>query len=607
MRLSKVKKKNDIYYYAIKSLPGGSTAIYEKIGRRSDLEREYGDAEAFAKRRVEEINRSIEHDVMVFNEEVDFTEKLDDSPSLASGSALKNIGWLYVNEVMDRLGIEGFFGGLRGKRKYDLGAINKNLVVNQILNPGSKRAVCLRASDYAGMGGYDLHQSYRFLTDLCNCRDELQAHLFDMTKRIVPLDTDVMIYDMTNFYCEAEEEDIDFLDGDNILQYGFRKYGVSKENRPNPIVQMGLFVDRKGIPIAFTVERGNAGEQESVLPIEGRIVNDYRHSKFIYCSDAGLNSYAIRFFNLMQGRNYVVTHSIKKTAEKERKLMLADSNWRFKDNDEKASLRRFRSICDKVVRGEELTEQEEAAIERDIIYKAFPAKHKVDVGKLVEGYKGTGKVEMEETVFVTFSAKFYLYQKKVFGKQLARAEDWLKKGLRKKKGQSDPSRFIKETGVTESGEIAASTARSIDQEAVSSEEELHGFYAVATNLDASIREVLAINASRWIVEYCFRILKSFFEARPMYVYTEEHIKGHITVCYEALLVYQIVNALLKEKGFDLPISSVIQTLKNMVVSNHNGKYYKSEYTDSKTLRGLELVFGLKLNKKHYKINRFESD
>ena len=604
MRLSKIKKKNDTFYYVIESLPGGSTKIYEVIGKHSELLKITDDPLSYARKRVEEINNSLKEDVMIFNEKIDFSEKIEESNDIASKNTSKNIGWLYLDEIIKKFDLESFFLKHKGKQKYNLYDINKHLVVNQILNPGSKMNAWESIDNYIGMNKYDLHQSYRFLTDLNNCKDELQSYLFKKTKEIIELDTSVLMYDLTNFYFETEEEDIDFLDGDNILQYGFRKYGKSKENRPNPIVHMGLFVDKNGIPISFTVEKGNINEQETVLPIETRIIKEYGESKYIYCSDAGLNSYAIRFFNMMQGRNYVVTHSLKKTEEKEKKLIFKDLNWKYKDNDESVSLEYFKSLCDRVISGDELTEEEKDILKRDVIYKEFPTNHKVELSKIIPGSKSKGKIEFEETIFITFSAKFYLYQKKIFNKQLSRAEEWLEKGIEKRKNQNDPSRFIKEDNFTKSGELAINKLKTINDSTVEDEIKYHGFYAVATNLNLSIKEVLDINSNRWLIEYCFRILKSFFDTRPMYVFTEEHIKGHLTVCYQSLLVFQILSKKLDELGTHYSARAILDTLKNMVVSNHSNRYYESNYTNSKVLQSLEKAFQLKLDKKQYKMIRF---
>ena len=604
MRLSKIKKKNDTFYYVIESLPGGSTKIYEVIGKHSELLKITDDPLSYARKRVEEINNSLKEDVMIFNEKIDFSEKIEESNDIASKNTSKNIGWLYLDEIIKKFDLESFFLKHKGKQKYNLYDINKHLVVNQILNPGSKMNAWENIDNYIGMNKYDLHQSYRFLTDLNNCKDELQSYLFKKTKEIIELDTSVLMYDLTNFYFETEEEDIDFLDGDNILQYGFRKYGKSKENRPNPIVHMGLFVDKNGIPISFTVEKGNTNEQETVLPIETRIIKEYGESKYIYCSDAGLNSYAIRFFNMMQGRNYVVTHSLKKTEEKEKDLIFKDLNWKYKDNDESVSLEYFKSLCDRLISGDELTEKEKDILKRDVIYKEFPTNHKVELSKIIPGSKSKGKIEFEETIFITFSAKFYLYQKKIFNKQLSRAEEWLEKGIEKRKNQNDPSRFIKEDNFTKSGELATDKLKTINDSTVEDEIKYHGFYAVATNLNLSIKEVLDINSNRWLIEYCFRLLKSFFDTRPMYVFTEEHIKGHLTVCYQSLLVFQILSKKLDELGTHYSARAILDTLKNMVISNHSNRYYESNYTNSKVLQSLEKAFQLKLDKKQYKMNKF---
>lgn len=603
MRLSVIKKKSDTFYYVIESLPGGSSRIYEKIGRHSDLLKVCDDPAAYARSRVAEINEAIKGEVMLVNEEVDFSERLPECDSPYSKPTVRNVGWLYLGEILDSLGVDRFFAGMRGKRKYDPGLINRFLVVNQTLSPGSKLSAWGNLGRYAGIGKYDLHQSYRFLSDLDEHKEELQAYLFAKTKEAVELDTSVLMYDLTNFYFETEEEDIDFLDGDNILQYGFRKYGKSKENRPNPIVHMGLFVDRNGIPIGFCTARGSASEQETVPAMESRIVRDYRESSFIYCSDAGLNSYAIRFINAVGDRHYVVAHSLKKTEEGERKLIFSDLNWRFVDDDSPASLDEIRSIADKVIAGESLSPREEAVLKRDIVYKRFPTKHSIDASRLAKGARG--RIELEETLYVTFSAKFYLYQSGILTKQVSRAEGWVEKGIAKRKGQNDPARLIKETSFTDDGVVAERKEMAIDGEAVDGERRFHGFYAVATDMDKPIGEILKINGDRWLIEYCFRILKSFFEARPMYVYTKEHINGHLTICYEALLVFQILSAKLDGLGEHHSAKAILETLRNMNVACHKGKYYEALYTDSKVLRALEKAFRLKLDRRQYKAKRFD--
>lgn len=604
MRLNAVKKKNDTFYYVIESLPNGSSRIYENIGKHSDLLKEHDDPRAYAQQRVDEINEAIKNETMLYNESINFTEQLSPSENLYSKSTSKNIGWLYLNEIIKSLQIDDFFTKIKGKQKYDLSTINKHLLINQILNPGSKMNACENIDRYISMNNYDLHQAYRFLSDLNDCKEELQAYLFNKTKNIIDLDTSVLMYDLTNFYFEIEEEDIDFLDGDNILQYGFRKYAKSKENRPNPIVHMGLFIDNKGIPISFTVEKGNTNEQETVLPIERRIIKDYNQSNYIYCSDAGLNSYAIRFFNMIQQRHYVVTHSLKKVEEKERKLIFRDLNWKFKDNDENISLKYYKSLCEKIINNEPLTDDEKRIVERDVIYKSFPIKHKVDASKVVKGLNG--KIDFEETIFVTFSAKFYLYQNNIFNKQLSRAENWLEKGIKKRKNQNDPSRFIKENSFTEEGEVATVKQNVIDKNVVINEKEFHGFYAVATDMNKTVKEILKINSNRWLIEYCFRILKTFFETRPMYVFKEEHIKGHLTICYEALLIFQILSLKLDESGNHYSAKAILDTLKNMSVTNHKNKYYEAQYTNSKVLQSLENLFNLKLDRKHYKNKKFDN-
>lgn len=173
MRLSTIKKKNDTFYYVIESLPGGSTRIFEVIGKHSELLKLTDDPLSFARKRVDEINASLKDHILLFNEKIDFREPLPPSVNLSSKSTAKNIGWLYLEKIMNDLDLSSFFSQIRGKQKYDMFSINKHLVINQILNPGSKLDAWENLDAYLSMPTYDLHQSYRFLSDLNTCKDEL--------------------------------------------------------------------------------------------------------------------------------------------------------------------------------------------------------------------------------------------------------------------------------------------------------------------------------------------------------------------------------------------------------------------------------------------------
>lgn len=601
MRLSVKKSKNHIFYYVLESYRENGVVksrTYEKIGRHDDLLKITDDPLKYAKNRVDEINRALRGNKLIANKEIDFSARLEgDGPSSEKTSL--NVGWLYLNEIAKGLRLRDYFASIEGKFKYDFPSIATYTLMARILKPASKLRDFKNRMGYYSPVDYSIQDAYKSLKLLGENSNGMQRHLFSACKDVIELDTDVLYYDCTNFYVESEEEDDDALDEDgNIIQWGLRKYGFSKEHRPNPIVQMGLFTDRNGIPISYAISPGNTNEQTTAIPLERRMVSEYNHSRFIYCSDGGLGSFENRFFNTLQNREYVITQSLKKTKKEELGYMFKDLNWRLADDDEGVSLEGFKAICDKVIGGEEITEGERALLDRDLIYKEFPIEREVDPSGIV-GSKVKGKVRFEERVFITFSAKYYFYQKKVFSRQLLKASDWVEKGIGKRRNPNDASRFIKTVSTTGDGEVATEKELSIDAQEVEKESRYHGFYAVATSLDTSIKDILSINGSRWRIEYQFRIMKSEFDTRPVHVFTPESIKGHFAICYAALVVYSILEQKMKSVDKSLTTSSIITTLRNLeVVEQEN--YYQAIYTNSKVLDALESLFNLKLNYKFIK-------
>lgn len=607
MRLVKSSSKNSCIYYVVETTKDKNgkktTKVYEKIGTHAELlKRGIEDPEAYARNRVNEINSKLEHEVLDLNIQVDFSLKLE-SDLISTENIGRNIGWFYLKSILDKLRFDEFIGFNNTKAKYDAIGITNHLVASRIMWPESKKASLEHSKRFLGVSDYELHDVYRYLSLITKNMDDLQAHLFKKTKQIISIDDSVLYYDCTNFYFETEVQDENVYDDNgDIIQWGFRRYGASKEHRPNPIVQMGLFTDRKGIPISLCLYHGSNNEQNTVIPLEKRMINDYKTSKFIYCSDAGLGSLDNRAFNAIMGRNYIVTHSLKKTEKSELELIMKDMNWHFIDDNSKASLSKIITAADKKIAGEELTHEEEVLLSRDIIYKSYPMTRKVNASLFNSKIKG--KFDLEETLHVTFSVKYYIYQRTIFNRQLSAANSWLNKDVDSiKKGPNDIRRFIKTVNATENGELATEYKNEINQDVVEKEKKFHGFYAVATSMDCSIQEILKINADRWKIEQSFRIMKTEFDSRPAYVSTEDHIKGHFTVCYIALLVYKILEEKLKEKNPDesFTITQILGTLKNMdVIERGNNGYYESVYTGSKTLEALEKTFELGLNKKYYK-------
>lgn len=372
--------------------------------------------------------------------------------------------------------------------------------------------------------------------------DFIQEELYRNSNFVHPRNKKILYYDCTNYYFEIEQDD------------DFRKYGKSKENRPNPIVTMGLFMDADGIPLAFDVFPGNQNEQTTLKPLETKIIRDFACSEFIFCSDAGLGSKANRRFNSFGNRSYVITQSLKKMRGEDRQTALNPKQFRRLGSDQ------FIDVS--------TLDESDPDIYETIFYKEVP---------VVNG-------NMDEIVIVTYSPKYKAYQKRIREQQIARAVKMMEQPGRKRRGksQNDPTRFIKSTAITEEGEVAGKNIYDLDLERISEEEKYDGFYAVITNLEGDVGEILKINRQRWEIEENFRIMKTDLEARPVYVRREDRIKAHFLTCYISLLVYRLLE---KKIGNSYTCNEILSTLRSMQVtllskeSGYIPSYRRTHLTD----------------------------
>lgn len=372
--------------------------------------------------------------------------------------------------------------------------------------------------------------------------DCIQSELYKNSNFIHPRNKKILYYDCTNYYFEIEEDD------------DLRRYGKSKEHRPNPIVTMGLFMDADRIPLAFDIFPGNKNEQTTLKPLESKILQDFDCSEFIFCSDAGLGSANNRRFNMLGNRAYIITHSLKKMKKEDRDIALNPEQFRKLGSDRFIDLRTL--------------DEKEEDVFNSIYYKEIP---------VVTG-------NMDENLIITYSPKYKAYQRKIRSRQIERAKKIIETPCRKHKGknQNDPMRFVKKTAVTPDGEIAEKKVYDIDLEQIKKEEMYDGFYAVITNLEGDIREIININKQRWEIEENFRIMKTDFEARPVYVRREDRIKAHFMTCYISLLLYRLLE---RKLGNAYTSNQIIETLRSMnmtllnTASGYIPSYTRTELTD----------------------------
>lgn len=618
MRLSIVKKKTEIYYYILDSYRDKKdkskviTKRIETIGTYSKLKKEHDDPEAYAKLVVDKRNEERKKEKMHYQENIDFNEKVknvDDENSL-SVSLLRNVGWKYLKAVYDEYEIDKFFADKKGRIKYNPNDLNMMFSICRILDPKSKKATMEDLYKYYDAPEIGKNAGYAFLQYFAPYKYDYQAYLYKHTSQITNIDESVLYYDCTNYFCECSQDE-DLLDDEgNILQYGFRRYGVSKEHRPNPIIEMGLFINSEGIPLAYDIFPGNTSEQVTAIPLENQVASFLKKKDFIYCADSGLNSAKIRFFNSLNKRKYVVSQSLKKTKDDDKTFIFNDSNWKFADNDEPVSFVEFKNLAIKFANGDKLTSDEEDLLSRDLIYKVVPTTRVVKKGEFSD-VNLKSDIEFTDDMFVTFSAKYYLYEKGIFEKQLVRAS----KLAKNKKGENifsnptSPKRFIKTVCVNKDGVVVnCDEVNVLDSSKINSEEQVLGLFGTCTNIqNISVSEVLSINKRRWQIEMNFRIMKSYFKTRPFFVSDPDSITTHFSTCFTALLIQNVfekkLNETIAKEGITerlFTTSEIIKMLNNLNYSNHNDLYYEAQYTNSKMLEILEKTFHLGLDKKRTK-------
>ena len=477
-----------------------------------------------------------------------------------------NCGYLFLQSLCSSLRIDNICRNIKTRHKYqfDLNAILTDSIFARVLAPSSKQSSFNYCQTLLETPKYKLHDVYRALSIVSKESDYIQSELYKNSNFIHNRNNKVLYYDCTNFYFEIEEED------------DLRKYGKSKEHRPNPIVTMGLFMDEDGIPLAFDIFPGNQNEQLTLKPLEQKIIRDFDCREFIYCSDAGLASKNNKLFNSTGGRSYIITQSLKKLKQEDKDIALNPKQFRLLGHEG------FIDISELDVY--------DPSISNNVYYKIMP--------------KTIGN--QEEMVVITYSTKYRAYQESIRQEQIGRALKAIStsgKIKRTKSNPNDPARFIKSTNTTINGEVADNVLHELDLEAIEQEKMYDGFYAVSTNADEDIEEIIKVNKNRWMIEECFRIMKTDFSARPVYLGREDRIKAHFLICFSALLVYRLLEKTLDSK---YTIDKTIDTIRNMNVLEIEGYGYIPTYTRSDITDDLHKKFNFETDREIIKKAKMRS-
>lgn len=558
MRVTTTKSKTDESFYinyAFINEKGKSTSrIYKKLGKLSELSKKLNTdrdgvmAWAREQARIETEKYKKENESVSIALNPNIPIKKDQQNTF-------NCGYLFLQSTYYSLHLDNICRNIKNRHdyEYDLNAILADLIYARFLNPTSKLSSFKYCHSLLEQPTYHLHDIYRALTVLAEESDYIQAELYRNSNYIHKRNTRVLYYDCTNYYFEIEQE------------RGDAKYGKNKENKPNPIVGMGLFMDADGFPLSFDLFPGNQNEQLTLKDHEHKVINDFQCSQFVYCSDSGLGSKKNRLLNTTGGRAYVITQSLKKLKKDVRETALSTSQYR------KIGSNKFIDLND--------LDEEDPEVFNSIYYKEVP-------------YDSN---ELSETLIVTYSPKYRKYQASIRQNQIQRAQKMITdsgKPKKNRKNPNDPARFLKKQSFTDNGELAEDEIWQIDQEVIEKEAMYDGFYAVVTNLDDDddVQDIIAINKRRWQIEECFRILKSDFDARPVYLRDDDRIKAHFLICFMALLFFRILENKLEYK---YTAGQIVGTMKKMNLTLLEGYGYIPSYTRTDITDDLHKLFGFR--------------
>lgn len=606
MKLYFDKRLKDPTYYAQQGIRNGNkttTRNVKNFGKHSELLKITDDPEAYVRDEIRKMNEEYRVGKISFHLTADFNEKVKPTIHESSASTWVNIGYFILQYIMKDLNLKTFFQQKTSNRKitFDCFTIMRFLSYARILDPCSKHATWDHLPSYYEKPAFDYQHILRFMDILEEHYDDYLSWLFKNSCSIVERDTSVLYYDCTNFYFECEQPDEDIVDevtGEIIN--GLRKFGLSKEHRPNPIVEMGLFMDSRGIPISMCLHPGNTSEQVTAIPLEKEVLKMLDGAKFIYCADAGLGSYNIRKFNSMGGRAFIVTQSIKKLSNTLKQAVFNDFDYRLLSDNTPVTI--------SGMKGFDRYKEENLDLYNDSAYKVIIADRAVDLGLYEEKTLKNGRTKrvkatgiLQQRLIVTFSRKMMEYQRTVRNRQIERARRLLSMNDPEeiKKGPNDVKRFMKRVTRTKSGE-KTTIEYVIDEAKIAEEEKYDGYYAVATNLYDPVKEILAVSRGRYLIEDCFRVMKTNLSGRPVNHRLAPRIKAHFMICYTALLVYRLLEVKLDDQNTHVTAENLITTLKNMNVTNIHDVEYMSLYDGSKALDALMELTSLNLDRLHYK-------
>ena len=540
MRLSISKSKNSTLFYIIESTyinKKHSTRIVEKLGTLEEVKAKAGNEDpiTWAKNYALELTNQDKENKRKIIKYYSQSQLLNKNEN-----HFFNGGYLFLQDIYYKLKLNNICNDIKEKYqfKFDLNDILSKLIYSRIIYPSSKLKTLELSKNFIEQPNFEYQHILRSLEIIAKESDFIQSELYKNSLKYSKRNDKILFYDCTNYFFEIEDDD------------EFRKYGKSKEHRPNPIVGLGLFMDGDGIPMAFDTFPGNQNEQVTLRPLEEKIIKDFDNSKFVVCTDAGLASNTNKKFNNTNNRKYVTTQSLKKLKSFLKEWSIDLSKWwKMEGSDKTFDISKLKD-------------------DEELIKKYY--------NKVFYKERWIKENGIEERLIITYSPKYQEYQKRIREKQINRAQNIIDKNPKKIKSnnENDPKRFIETISTTKTGEQAEENHYFLNEEKINEESKYDGLYGVCTNLEDDVKEIIKINKRRWEIEESFRIMKTEFKSRPVYLSREDRIKAHFTTCFLALVIFRYLEKKLNE---EYTAEQIIETLKNM-----NFNYKTNDYIPTYT-------------------------
>lgn len=540
MRLHIRTISNYSYYWIIKDYTNingkRSTKIFEKLENQNQVEDRFGKNNTIEKIKeyINELNSKDKNELVKL--------ELNSSKRINKEKRNFNIGYLFLEKLYNDLKIKDICNKIQNQYKFEfnLNEVLSYLVFARIIYPSSKLETFKQCQNFIEQPTFKLHDEYRALSYIANNIDFIQENLFINSKNVIKRNSKVIYYDCTNYFFEIDEED------------DLRRYGISKEHRPNPLIGMGLFMDGDGIPLSFNIYPGNQNEQKTLIPEESKIINDFKldDTKVILCTDAGLASDDIKKYNIKDGRGFVITQSLKKLKEEYKEQIFDKKDWKLPGD-----LKHLYNL-EEIENNEDLREK----YYDSLFYKIIQTETK----------------SVKQDTIVTFYFKYFDYNRNIRNSQIEKAKKNINSNniTRKGKNQNDPNRFIEEINSTSDGIVANEKTYSINENLIKEEEKYDEYYALSTNITGNVEDILKITKGRWEIEESFRIMKSDFLARPVNLSRKDRIKAHFMTCFIVLLIYRILE---KKLDYKYTTKEILDTLRNMNVTELKGNGYIPSY------------------------------